>query len=79
MLQYLKEMHSDAEREDEEVRFKFDKSCEYILLQLGHEQNGWIVLLLITDINNDNKHLIIIIIIIIINNVKRQHSSISTC
>ena len=37
-------MHSDAEREEEEeVRFKFDKSCEYILLQLDHEQNGWIV------------------------------------
>ena len=43
MLQYLKEMHSDAEREEEEVRFKFDKSCEYILLRLDHEQNGWIV------------------------------------
>ena len=43
MLQYLKEIHSDAEREEEEVRFKFDKSCEYILLQLGDQQNGWIV------------------------------------
>lgn len=42
-IQYLENDHLDAEKEEEVVRFKFDKSYNQIQLKLNDPQAGWTV------------------------------------